>query len=149
MPDDSLHDFDRGTFTHDGKTRTVFRQGTGPAVIVIAEIPGITPKVLEFARRVSAIGCTAVLPHLFGRPGQAYPHPDVDGWLHLGLVEVVPAARRHGFARAVSAALAGWGAEQGASRVVLQVEQSNEPALRLYASLGFVTHHTYVTYHLP
>ena len=59
MPDDTMDDFDRVTFTHDGKTRTVFRQGTGPAVIVIAEIPGITPKVLEFARRVSAIGCTA------------------------------------------------------------------------------------------
>jgi dienelactone hydrolase len=70
MADDALHDFERTTFTHDGTTRTVFRQGTGPAVIVMAEIPGITPKVLEFARRVSAIGCTAVLPHLFGTPGR-------------------------------------------------------------------------------
>jgi dienelactone hydrolase len=69
MADDDLHDFERTTFTHDGKTRDIFRQGTGPAVIVIAEMPGITPKVLEFARRVSGIGCTAVLPHLFGRPG--------------------------------------------------------------------------------
>ncbi|MCK8672710.1 dienelactone hydrolase family protein [Rhodococcus sp. HM1] len=94
MPDDSLHDLDRVTFTHDGKTRTVFRQGTGPAVIVIAEIPGITPKVLEFARRVSAIGCTAVLPHLFGRPGRAYPDPDVDGRLGAARVfaeSLVPA----------------------------------------------------------
>jgi dienelactone hydrolase len=47
----------------------VFRRGTGPAVIVIAELPGITPKVLEFADRVVDIGCTAVLPHLFGWPG--------------------------------------------------------------------------------
>ena len=70
MADDDLHDFERDQFTHDGKTRTVFRQGTGPAVIVIAEMPGITPKVLEFARRVVAIGCTAVLPHLFGTPGR-------------------------------------------------------------------------------
>lgn len=69
MADDNMDDFEKTTFTHDGKTRDVFRQGTGPAVIVIAEMPGITPKVLEFARRVSAIGCTAVLPHLFGRPG--------------------------------------------------------------------------------
>jgi dienelactone hydrolase len=58
------------TFTYDGKTRTVFRQGTGPAVIVIAEMPGISPKVLEFARRIVAIGCTAVVPHLFGEPGR-------------------------------------------------------------------------------
>lgn len=76
-----MHDFDRVSFTHEGKTRAVFRRGTGPAVIVIAEMPGITPKVLEFARRVSAIGCTAVLPHLFGHPGRAYPNPEVDGTL--------------------------------------------------------------------
>ena len=70
MPADDLSDFERTDFTHDGKTRTVFRHGTGPAVIVIAEIPGITPKVLDFARKVAGIGCTAVLPHLFGDPGR-------------------------------------------------------------------------------
>ncbi|MEY2418312.1 MAG: hypothetical protein QOG90_992 [Actinomycetota bacterium] len=70
MPDDALSDFERTTFTHDGKTRDVFRKGTGPAVIVIAEIPGITPKVADFARKVADIGCTAVMPHLFGEPGK-------------------------------------------------------------------------------
>ncbi len=61
--------YERTSFTHDGKTRDVFRRGAGPAVIVIAEMPGITPKVLEFADRVVDLGCTAILPHLFGRPG--------------------------------------------------------------------------------
>jgi dienelactone hydrolase len=70
MPDDSLADFERTTFTFDGKTRDVFRKGTGPAVIVMAEIPGITPKVAGFARKVADIGCTAVMPHLFGEPGK-------------------------------------------------------------------------------
>lgn len=70
MADDDLSDFTRDTFTYDGKTRSIFRQGSGPAVIVIAEMPGISPKVLEFARRVVAIGCTAVVPHLFGEPGR-------------------------------------------------------------------------------
>jgi len=70
MADDDLHDFERTTFTHAGKTRAIFRHGTGPAVIVMAEIPGITPKVAAFARRVSGIGCTAVMPHLFGQPGR-------------------------------------------------------------------------------
>jgi dienelactone hydrolase len=70
MPDDDLAGFERVERTYDRKTRTVFRTGTGPAVIVIAEIPGITPKVAEFARRVAAIGCTAVVPHLFGQPGR-------------------------------------------------------------------------------
>ena len=64
-----LDDFDAEDFTHAGKTRRIFRRGSGPAVIVIAEMPGITPKVVEFAERIVHLGCTAVLPHLFGEPG--------------------------------------------------------------------------------
>ncbi|MGI8663533.1 MAG: dienelactone hydrolase family protein [Acidimicrobiales bacterium] len=62
--------FERSTFTFEGKERDVFRAGSGPAVIVCAEIPGITPKVIEFAQRVVDIGCTVALPHLFGEPGR-------------------------------------------------------------------------------
>jgi len=65
----ALDAYEKDTFTWDGKQRDVFRRGSGPAVIVIAEIPGITPKVVEFSDRVVALGCTAVLPHLFGVPG--------------------------------------------------------------------------------
>ncbi len=67
--DDTLGDFAKERFSAQGKTRDVYRLGSGPAVIVIAEMPGITPHVAEFARRVAAIGCTTVMPHLFGRPG--------------------------------------------------------------------------------
>ncbi|CAN5493322.1 dienelactone hydrolase family protein [soil metagenome] len=74
MTDAGLSDFEHTTFSHDGKERDVFRLGSGPAVIVIAEMPGITPKVIEFARKVSAIGCTVVLPHLFGEPGRVATH---------------------------------------------------------------------------
>jgi dienelactone hydrolase len=56
-------------FTWAGKTRDVYRRGSGPAVVVLAEMPGITPEVVAFADRVVALGCTAVLPHLFGIPG--------------------------------------------------------------------------------
>jgi dienelactone hydrolase len=66
---DELADFERTSFTADGTTRAVFRLGTGPAVIVIAEVPGITPHVAGFARRVADQGLSAVLPHLFGDPG--------------------------------------------------------------------------------
>lgn len=69
MADDDMRDFERETFSHTGETKDIYRSGTGPAVIVMAEMPGITPKVLTFARRVVDLGCTAVLPHLFGRPG--------------------------------------------------------------------------------
>ncbi|MFG2874182.1 dienelactone hydrolase family protein [Streptomyces sp. NPDC048337] len=80
MTDHDLTGYEQSTFTHEGTQRRILRRGTGPAVIVMAEIPGITPKVLEFADRVAEIGCTAVLPVLFGEPGHD-PHPDAHGRL--------------------------------------------------------------------
>jgi dienelactone hydrolase len=64
-----LADYAETTFAFGGKERRVFRRGEGPAVIVIAEMPGITPAVTAFADRVVDAGCTAVMPHLFGEPG--------------------------------------------------------------------------------
>jgi dienelactone hydrolase len=69
MPD-PLDGFERATFTAEGKTRTVYRLGSGPAVIVMSEMPGITPHVAGFARRVADAGFTAVMPHLFGDDGR-------------------------------------------------------------------------------
>lgn len=69
MTDDSLADFEKTEFTADGRTAAVYRIGTGPAVIVMAEMPGITPRVADFARTVAGIGCTAIMPHLFGVDG--------------------------------------------------------------------------------
>ncbi len=68
-PSGDLATFARASFAHGGTTHDVYRKGSGPAVIVIAEMPGITPMVLGFADRVAALGCTAVVPHLFGTPG--------------------------------------------------------------------------------
>jgi dienelactone hydrolase len=65
-----LDGFTRTSFTADGRTKDVYRTGSGPAVVVISEMPGITPEVADFARKVAAIGCTAVMPHLFGTPGK-------------------------------------------------------------------------------
>jgi dienelactone hydrolase len=67
---DPLEDFERSDVTAEGTTRTVYRIGSGPAVIVMSEIPGITPNVARFARMVADIGCTAVVPHLFGDDGR-------------------------------------------------------------------------------
>jgi dienelactone hydrolase len=66
----ALEGFTESTFTHDGTTYPVFRSGSGPNVVVIAEIPGITPKVADFARRVVDLGCSVTLPSLFGNPGR-------------------------------------------------------------------------------
>lgn len=68
MPD-ALNDFVSSPFTHGGVRHDVYRLGEGPGVIVIAEVPGITPAVANFARAVTARGMSVAMPHLFGVPG--------------------------------------------------------------------------------
>jgi dienelactone hydrolase len=60
----------KSSFTAAGLTRDVYRKGSGPGVVVVHEIPGITPKVLAFADDVVAAGFTVVLPSLVGKPGR-------------------------------------------------------------------------------
>lgn len=64
-----LSSWTRGTHTADGITHDTYRLGSGPGVIVIHEIPGMTPEVIEFAQAVVDRGYTVVMPHLFGEPG--------------------------------------------------------------------------------
>jgi len=66
----STEGFVLGSFTDGGKTRDTYTMGSGPGVVVIHEIPGITPQVAAFGRRVADRGMTAVLPVLFGTPGK-------------------------------------------------------------------------------
>ena len=57
-------------FEHGATSLPVYRRGTGPAVIVIHEVPGVTDKVAAFGTRVADAGFSAVLPSLFGDPGR-------------------------------------------------------------------------------
>jgi dienelactone hydrolase len=70
---DELADFEREELTLVGQRRAVYFLGGGPGVVVMSEIPGITPRVADFARRVAAAGFTVAMPHLFGIDGKA-PH---------------------------------------------------------------------------
>ena len=63
-----LDSWARGEHTVDGVTHPTYRKGSGPGVIVIHEIPGITPEVIAFADEVVDAGFTVVMPHLFGTP---------------------------------------------------------------------------------
>ena len=65
----ALDGFTNEPFEHRGRRHDVFRTGSGPAVIVIHEVPGVTPLVASFARTVAERGMTAVMPSLFGTPG--------------------------------------------------------------------------------
>ncbi|EWT02925.1 dienelactone hydrolase [Intrasporangium oryzae NRRL B-24470] len=64
-----LTDWARGSHTAGSTTHDTYRRGVGPGVIVVHEIPGISPEVIAFADEVVDRGFTVVMPHLFGRPG--------------------------------------------------------------------------------
>jgi dienelactone hydrolase len=69
MTDDPLEDFDPRVITLDGVAKIVHVTGSGPAVIVMAEMPGISPHVARFSRWVRDAGFTVYMPSLFGRDG--------------------------------------------------------------------------------
>jgi ribosomal protein S18 acetylase RimI-like enzyme len=56
-----------------------------------------------------------------------------------------PAARRQGYATAITAALVATLFEQQFSLVVLNVFEDNGTAIRIYQRLGFQTHHRLLT----
>jgi dienelactone hydrolase len=76
MPENPLASFEESTFAHEGVSRQVFRAGSGPAVIVIHEVPGLHPQVIAFGRRVVNAGFTVYMPSLFGTPGKEF------GWAY-------------------------------------------------------------------
>jgi dienelactone hydrolase len=67
--DDNLEDFKRCEITLDGVTKKVYVAGAGPAVIVMTEMPGISPYIARFSRWVRDAGFTVYMPSLFGRDG--------------------------------------------------------------------------------
>jgi len=67
---DALADFERRQITLQDKTKLVFVAGSGPAVIVMTEMPGISPHVARFARWIRDAGFTVWMPDLFGVPGR-------------------------------------------------------------------------------
>lgn len=67
--DDDLSDFRPREITPNEVTKLVYVAGTGPGVIVMTEMPGISPHVARFARWVRDAGFTVYMPSLFGRDG--------------------------------------------------------------------------------
>jgi dienelactone hydrolase len=64
-----MNDFDCRELTFDDEAKRVYVAGSGPAVVVMCELPGITPDVARFARWVRDAGFTVWMPSLFGTDG--------------------------------------------------------------------------------
>jgi dienelactone hydrolase len=74
--DDLLEDFEAREVTLEEVGKVVYVAGSGPGVIVMTEMPGISPQVARFARWVRDAGFTVYMPSLFGIDGAV---PAVEG----------------------------------------------------------------------
>lgn len=57
-------------FTGGGITHDVYRKGDGLGVVLIPEMPGLTPQVLGLGNHLVNNGFTVAVPSLFGVPGR-------------------------------------------------------------------------------
>jgi dienelactone hydrolase len=71
-PTSTLAGWIRTSFTGAGLTHDCFEKGSGPGVVLIPEVPGITPEVLGLADHLVAEGFTVVVPSPFGTPGKPF-----------------------------------------------------------------------------
>ncbi len=85
-------------------THPTYRKGTGPGVVVIHEIPSLTPEVIAFAEEVVDAGFTVVLPHLFGTPER----PASPGHVASAVRQVCVSAEFTKLRTGVTTPVAGW-----------------------------------------
>jgi dienelactone hydrolase len=66
----TLEGWAKSSFTGGGLTHDVYEKGDGPGVVVIPEVPGLTPEVLGLAQHLVDSGFTVAVPSPFGTPGR-------------------------------------------------------------------------------
>lgn len=72
-PSSTLSGWTATPFTAAGMTYDVYAKspaGGGPGVVVIPEVPGMSPEVLGFADHLVEAGFSVAIPSLFGTPGK-------------------------------------------------------------------------------
>jgi len=84
---------------------------------------------------------------IIGYCGVFVPAPGVEA--DILTVAVLPEYRRQGIAREFMRQIEEWSHERGASAMMLEVEQSNEAAIELYKSLGYLKISVRMDYYGP
>jgi dienelactone hydrolase len=69
-PEGTLEGWVAAPFTGGGLTYDCYERGSGPGVVLIPEVPGITTEVLGLADHLVDRGFTVVIPSPFGEPGR-------------------------------------------------------------------------------
>ena len=84
---------------------------------------------------------------IIGYCGVFVPAPGVEA--DILTVAVLPEYRRQGIAREFMRQIEEWSRERGASAMMLEVEQSNDSAIELYKSLGYMKISVRMDYYGP
>jgi dienelactone hydrolase len=99
-----LDGWEPGVFSAAGMTHPTYRRGDGPGVIVVHEIPGITPLVTRFANEVVERGFTVVMPSLVGTPGK----PPTNAYIGSQMAKVCIAKEFTAFAMNQTSPIIAW-----------------------------------------
>jgi dienelactone hydrolase len=99
-----LNGWAKGSFTAAGITHDTYRKGSGPLVVVVHEVPGITPKVAAFAEEVVSAGFTVVMPDLVGTPGKEMSN----GYAMFSLAKVCVSKEFTAMAQNKTSPIIGW-----------------------------------------
>ena len=70
-PTSTLEGWQAASFSSGGLTRDVYSKGSGPGVVLLPEVPGMTPEVLALGDHLVGSGFTVAIPSLFGVPGKS------------------------------------------------------------------------------
>lgn len=117
---EALSGWDLSVFEHEGKARRLFTSGDGPPVILISEIPGMTPEQIALGDRLVESGFKVIMPEVFGESGAEMTNAKVvirlawagisDDWATFALRATSPiAAWMRALARDVSDKAGGTG----------------------------------------
>ena len=104
LNDGPLHGWAKSSFTAAGFTRDVYRRGSGPGVILVHELPGITPNVATFANEVVAAGFTVLMPSLVGTPSREFSN----GYLAKSALQICVAREFTHWALNQTSPIIGW-----------------------------------------
>ncbi|WP_030149149.1 dienelactone hydrolase family protein [Mycetocola saprophilus] len=94
----------RAPFEAADITHEVFERGSGPGIVLLPEIPGMTPEVMGFADHLVDHGFTVVIPSLFGDPGR----PASPGYLAQSVAKVCVSTEFRAFATGAHRPVAGF-----------------------------------------
>jgi dienelactone hydrolase len=104
MTENLLRDYEATSFEHESLSRPLFVRGHGPGIVVMHEIPGIYPAVIEFAERLVDAGYRVYLPELLGETGREFSN----GYMAKSMLRACIAKEFHVLASRASSPITVW-----------------------------------------